>query len=405
MKAIGLISGTSIDGIDAVVVDISDDIQDNDAICIKVLGFATYPYPEGLRERILDISLPGCGSVENICHLNAYLGELFAKAAIQIAEEAGISLHKIDVIGSHGQTIHHLPRLRNENDVIVTSTLQIGEPSIIAERTGVTTVADFRPRDMAAGGEGAPFAPYAHYLLFGHPLKSRIITNIGGISNVTYIPAGAFPDHVVAFDSGPGNMVIDQLMTRMSHGKKVYDEDGQQAARGKCHPGLLAWMMNHPYLKRQPPKSTGREMFGQDFVNRLYGEGRKREVSEIDLLRTVTEFTAESIVKSCHEFLPLFKEQRKQTGEPLEAIFCGGGVRNRTLMKLLQQRMDPVPICSVEKFHISSDALEAITFALLARETIRGKPANLPGVTGAKHSVVLGKIVPGKRFRGLHFRN
>jgi len=398
MKTIGLISGTSVDGIDSVIVDISDNIDDNDPVRLDVLRFATYPYPEGVRDRILDVSSPDSSSVNKICHLNAYLGELFAGAAIQIVKETGMSLEEIEVIGSHGQTIQHLPRPADECGIVVTSTLQLGEPSIIAERTGVTTVADFRPRDMAAGGEGAPFAPYAHYRLFCHPAKQRIITNIGGISNLTYIPAGASAEQVIAFDTGPGNMVIDQLIRQLTNGVMTYDEGGQRAAKGTCHNALLAWLMAHPYLERKPPKSTGREDFGAPFVTRLYEQSRQLGVSEHDLFATATAFTVETIVKSYETFLPLEKDGRNNP----EIIFCGGGVKNQTLMTLLQQRFAPIPISSVERFNISSDALEAITFALLARETILGKPSNLPGVTGATHPVVLGKIVPGNRFRGLN---
>ena len=401
MKAIGLISGTSVDGIDAAVVDIFDEKQNNNNISVDVLEFMTYPYPDGIRERILEVSLPGGGSVEKICHLNALIGELFAHSAIRIAEKAEVKLCDVEVIGSHGQTIHHLPCPYDEHGFSVTSTLQLGEPSIIAERTGVTTVADFRPRDMAAGGEGAPFAPYAHYRLFCHPLKTRIITNIGGISNLTYIPPGASPEQVIAFDTGPGNMIIDQLIVQMTHGTETYDSGGHRAASGKCHAGFLAWLMEHPYLKRQPPKSTGREEFGQEFVARLCEERTRQGVADTDLIRTVTEYTAETIVKSFQEFLPIFQQQWSSMNDTLDIVFCGGGVRNPVLMNLLQERLKPLPIAPVEKFHLSSDALEAVTFALLARETLLGKPSNLPTVTGAAHPVILGKIIPGNRFKGI----
>ena len=215
-------SGTSVDGIDAAVIDILNGMDADAAARVSVLKFATYPYPDGARERILACSAPGGGSVERICHLNAYLGELFAQAALNIAAEAGVSLDDIAFIGSHGQTIHHLPQPRDEQGIAVRSTLQIGEPSIIAERTGVTTVADFRPRDMAAGGEGAPLAPFGHYLLFRHPSRARVITNIGGISNVTFLPANAAPEQVIAFDTGPGNMLIDGLMREFSGGADDY---------------------------------------------------------------------------------------------------------------------------------------------------------------------------------------
>ena len=398
MKAIGLISGTSVDGIDAVIVDISEEMSNNDMVHLEVLGFAMYPYPDGVRERILAISVPGHGSVEQICHLNAYLGELFARAAVQIAAETGISLQDIEVIGSHGQTIQHLPRPTNEYDITVNSTLQIGEASIIAERTGITTVADFRPRDLAAGGQGAPFAPYAHYLLFRHPTKQRMITNIGGISNLTYIPAGASAEQVIAFDTGPGNMILDQLVTQFTGGAMTYDHDGKLAAQGQCQRDLLSWMMTHPYLERKPPKSTGREEFGEPYVSRLYEQSRALGISENDLLATATVFTAETIVHSYAAFLP----SEKWTQKNLDLIFCGGGVKNQTLMTLLQQRFAPIPISTVEQLQISSDALEAITFALLARATMLGRPSNLPSVTGARRPVVLGKIVPGSRFRGVN---
>lgn len=397
MKAIGLISGTSVDGIDAVIVDIPDDIENHDGATVEMLGFATYPYPSGVSERILNISASGGGCVEEICRLNGYVGELFARAAIRITEDTGIDLEKIDVIGSHGQTVQHLPHPIDEQGISVTSTLQIGEPSIIAERTGVTTVADFRPRDMAAGGEGAPFAPYAHYLLFRHPAKSRIVLNIGGISNVTYLAAGGALDQVIAFDTGPGNLILDQLVTDFTNGAKRHDNGGQWAARGTCHQSLLEWMLTHPYFHRKPPKSTGREEFGPLFMSQLYEQGSTFDIPDADLLATATMLTVETIVKSCYSFLPLHGERT----ESVEMLVGGGGVKNDTLMTLLQQHCAPIPVCPVERVGGSSDALEAITFALLARATLLGKPSNLPAVTGAAASVLLGKIVPGRRYAGI----
>ena len=396
MKAIGLISGTSLDGIDAVIVDIADEIEEPNQFHIHPLGFATYPYPAGVRERLLAISTPGGSSVEQICLMNAYLGELFAQAAIRIAAETGIALTDIAVIGSHGQTVHHLPNPVDEHGIAVTATLQLGEPSIIAERTGVTTVADFRPRDMAAGGQGAPLAPYAHYLLFRHPKKHRVVTNIGGISNLTYIPAGAAPEQVIAFDTGPGNMILDQLVAQLTGGAQTYDPDGRMAAQGQCHRDLLSWLMAHPYLERRPPKSTGREEFGAAFGARLEEQRQRLGVSAPDLLATALAFTAETILHSYAAFLPSEKWRPKQ----LDLIFCGGGVKNQTLLAYLQQRFAPLAVKTVEQYHLSSDALEAVLFALLARAALLGIPANLPSVTGARHPVVLGKIVPGNRFRG-----
>ncbi|GAK53460.1 anhydro-N-acetylmuramic acid kinase [Candidatus Moduliflexus flocculans] len=399
MKIIGLMSGTSVDGIDAVIVDIQNGVEDHDAVRVNVLQFATYPYPDGVRERILEISAPGAGSVEKICHLNAYLGELFAQAAIRIAREAGVELASIDAIGSHGQTIQHLPQPQDESGILVRSTLQIGEPSIIAERTGVTTVADFRPRDMAAGGQGAPLAPYGHYLLFRHPTRTRIVTNIGGISNLTYLPAGATPDQVIAFDTGPGNMLIDGLMREISGGTRVYDENGDDAAQGTCDADLLRSLMTHPYFTSKPPKSTGREEFGAAYLRQIHKEAGSCGINNADLLRTLTEYTAESIVYSFKTFLPNMRDMLET--QTIDLLFCGGGVRNQTLMRAVQQRVQPLSIASVEQVGVSSDALEAIVFALFARETLAGRPANLPNVTGSAHPVILGKIIPGRSFRSL----
>lgn len=399
MKIIGLMSGTSVDGIDAVIVDIQSGAEETDAVRVEVLQFATYPYPDGVRERILEISTPGAGSVEKICHLNAYLGELFAHAAIRVAHAANIPLTSIDAIGSHGQTIHHLPQPQDEQGMFVRSTLQIGEPSIIAERTGVTTVADFRPRDMAAGGQGAPLAPYGHYLLFRHPTRTRIVTNIGGISNLTYLPAGAAPEQIIAFDTGPGNMLIDGLMRELSGGMRSYDEDGREAAHGTCDANFLSWLMTHPYFSRRPPKSTGREAFGAAYLRQIQEEAGSRGINRVDLLRTLTEYTAESIVYSFEAFLPQMRDMLER--QAVDLLFCGGGVRNQTLRAALQQRLAPTVAAPVEQVGVSSDALEAVIFALLARETLAGRPANLPSVTGAAHPAILGKIVPGRSFSSL----
>ncbi len=391
MNIIGLISGTSLDGIDAVVVEIPDNTNDISS-SLNVLAFATYPYPDGLRERLLDISTPGSGSVDRICHLNAYLGELFARAACQITEEAGLTMEQIDAIGSHGQTIHHLPQPIYEGNLPVTSTFQIGEPSIIAERTGVTTVADFRPRDMAAGGQGAPFAPYAHYQLFQHPTHDRIITNIGGISNITYLPAAATSEAVMAFDTGPGNMILDALVTQFSGGAFTYDAGGQRAAQGTCSATLLDWMLSHPYMQRTPPKSTGREEFGAEFVRQLCERAAALHLHEADTLATTTIFTARTIAQSCVRWLPP-EPSRTRT-----MFCCGGGVKNRTLMTALQRECgETVAVETVDALGVSSDALEAVTFALLARATLAGSSFFLPNVTGATQAVLLGKIVPGRQ--------
>jgi anhydro-N-acetylmuramic acid kinase len=399
MKVIGLLSGTSVDGIDAALVEITDRGLETR---VKLLCFETYPFPEGVKERVLEASSANTGTVDKICHLNFYLGELFAEAALRLVEQGGYRLSEIDLIGSHGQTIHHLPQSRQEPGIMrptlqVRSTLQIGEPSVIAERTGCTVIADFRPRDMVVGGEGAPLAPYVHYILFRDQEKARVINNIGGISNVTFIPAQAEPDQIIAFDTGPGNMIIDHLVQQMTQGQYTFDPDGKMAARGRVHTGLLAWLMKHPYLSKPPPKTTGREEFGKEFIQKLLKKAGEENISSEDLLATSTTFTAESIIDSYRQFLPI---QNKASSKPIptEVILCGGGVRNKTLVALLQKALDPIPVKKVEDYGYSGDALEAILFALLARETLLGIPSNVPKATGAEYPVILGKIVPGRNW-------
>ena len=245
MKVIGLISGTSSDGVDAALVDIQ---KRRGRVQIDLIAFEVYPYPKSLPRQLIDLASGLPQSVANVCHLNFYVGELFAEAARRIARKGRIPLSKVDLIGSHGQTVHHLPVPKREGSRAIRSTLQIGEPSIIAERTGVTTVADFRPRDMAAGGEGAPLTPYLHHHLLSDPKRSRAVVNIGGISNVTYLKAGAPIEKTIAFDMGPGNMLIDGLVRTLTG--KEFDEGGKMARRGKVDAPLLSNLMRHPFIRR-----------------------------------------------------------------------------------------------------------------------------------------------------------
>ncbi|MBI5775836.1 MAG: anhydro-N-acetylmuramic acid kinase, partial [Nitrospirae bacterium] len=265
MRVVGLMSGTSGDGVDAALVDIRGTGHD---LKVKPLAFVSCPYPADLQQRVLAVSARG--TVSEICHLNVVLGEWFARAALRVIKQAGLEPAKIDLIGSHGQTIHHLPNAVDEPGVgTVRSTLQIAEPAVIAERTGIATVANFRPRDMAAGGQGAPLTPYAHYVLLRDKKRSRLIVNLGGISNVTYLPAGKGLDAILAFDTGPGNMVMDGLIRRLTKGRETMDRGGKLAAKGKVAIGLLARLLADPYLKRNPPKSTGREEFGDAFAEQI----------------------------------------------------------------------------------------------------------------------------------------
>ena len=378
MRVVGLMSGTSADGVDAAVVDI-------DRGKVRLLAFEVFPYPTALRRQILNLCMPESARLEDICHYNFVLGEAFADAVVTLCSRNDISLRSIDLVGSHGQTIYHQPRGRRYGRTKIRSTLQLGEPSVIAQRTGITTVADFRPRDMAAGGEGAPLVPFADYILFGHKRLNRAVQNIGGIANVTFLPAGGKRDDVVAFDTGPGNMVIDGIVRLISGNKQRCDHGGKMAARGTVDKKLLDEMLRHPFLRRRPPKSTGREEFGADFAERIYRRGTKKGLADIDIVATVTAFTAQSIARAYRRFLPTM---------PDEMILCGGGAHNETLVEMLHDELPEVKMLSTDDFGISVDAKEAVSFAILAWATIRGQPNNVPGATGAEQPVVLGKIVP-----------
>lgn len=380
LRVAGLMSGTSADGVDAAIVDIR-------SRQVRVLAFEVFPYAPGLRREILALCRPESARLDRICHYNHVLGEVFAEAVIELCEKGGVSLRSIDLIGSHGQTIFHQPEGGRYRGRTIRSTLQIGEPSVIAQRTGIPTVADFRPRDMAAGGQGAPLVPFADYILFRHGRLSRAIQNIGGIANVTFLPAGCRQADVTAFDTGPGNMVIDGLVRIISAGRRRFDRGGAMAAKGTVDRELLKEVLRHPFLRRRPPKSTGREEFGQPYCQWFYGEARKRALSHEDMIATATAFTASTIASAYRRFLP---------GPPDEVLLCGGGARNATLVRMLRQELEGVRIRSTDEFGISADAKEAVSFAVLAWATVKGIANNVPRATGADGPVVLGKIVPGR---------
>ncbi|WHZ23556.1 MAG: anhydro-N-acetylmuramic acid kinase [Nitrospira sp.] len=382
MKVIGLMSGTSADAVDAALVDI---VRRGKRSRITTLAFASLPYPRSLQQRILDLSLNG--HVGDICHMNMYLGELFAKAALLVLRKAGRRPTDIALIGSHGQTIHHLPRgIREPGVGLVRSTLQIGESAVIAERTGITTVANFRARDLAAGGEGAPLVPYAHAAAFGHATRGRLIVNIGGISNVTYLPPGGGISDLQAFDTGPGNMVSDAIVREATKGKRSYDVGGRWARRGTVNRLLLTDLMDHPFLTRRPPKSTGREEFGSSFVDDLLAKQRKACLSVEDLLATCAAWTAGAIASS----------RRWVTGTIDDVIVGGGGVYNSAVMGSIRQVFAPTRVSTFDDCGWDSKAFEATAFALLAHDTYHGQCTNVPQVTGARHPVLLGSVVPGR---------
>ena len=385
MKVIGLMSGTSSDGVDAALIDVRGG---ESRLQVKRLAFASYAYPRSLQKRLITLASNHPLPVSTLCHLNFEIAEYFADATIQLAKQAGVPRSEIQLIGSHGQTVHHLPTSRRSGKTMLGSTLQLGEPSIIAERTGITTIADFRPRDIAAGGEGAPLTPYLHYHLFRSKKKSRAIINIGGISNVTVLRAGAKIDQTIAFDMGPGNMLIDALVSTFSNNRKAFDQNGAMAKKGKVCTDLLSDLLRHPFFKRTPPKSTGREMFGQIMVDKILKKSEALGLSPNDAIATVTAYTAESIAFNFKEFI--LKNENLD-----EVIVGGGGICNPVLMARLAEALAPVPVLTFEDIGHHSRAIEAMTFAVLAYQTWHHRPSNIPSVTGARYPVVLGKIIPG----------
>jgi anhydro-N-acetylmuramic acid kinase len=386
MRVLGMMSGTSADGIDVALVQISGAPPD---LRFQLEGHHHVPFPAYLRDTILRLANGAATSTAEISELNFLLGEEFAQAAVKACRRWRVSMQKISLIGSHGQTVFHLgAAARFQGKVRAASTMQIGETSVIAERTGVTTVGDFRPADMAAGGQGAPLIPFVDYLLYRDTLRGRVALNIGGIANVTVIPANARPADVFAFDTGPGNMVVDALVERMTRGRAEYDLDSRIALSGRTIPELLQRLMREPYLRKKPPKSSGREHFGSAYANSLIAWGNQHHAGLADLVRTTTVFTSLGIADAFRRFiLPRANVE--------ELIVAGGGARNPLMMAQLAASLPGIDVVPASRFGVPVEAKEAFGFALLAYESYHGRPGNLPSATGARHPVVLGKIAPG----------
>ena len=372
---VGLMSGTSADGIDAVLTRIT-----GYGLTTKVeqLGFYFLPFDEATRNRILAVAGGDFGGTKEICLLGTHLGKLYAQAVRELLRETGVD--RIDLIGNHGQTVWHIPEDTPYLGTTHRGTLQIGDPSYLAEEFGCPVVSDFRIRDMAAGGLGAPLVPYTEFLLYRSETEDVALQNIGGIGNVTLLPAGCELDEVTAFDTGPGNMVMDALVSRLTGGKQSYDDGGRLAASGKVIPELLEWMLKDPYLAKQPPKTTGREYYGKEYVEKLLSFG---DYPLVDVLTTATAFTAESIALSLRRFSPRM---------PARLVVAGGGSRNPTLLRFLQEALPDCKVQIQEDLGLDSDAKEAVAFAILANEALFGVCNNAPSATGAKHGVVMGRI-------------
>jgi anhydro-N-acetylmuramic acid kinase len=386
MRVLGMMSGTSADGIDVASVRISGAPP---SLSVKFEGHHHVRFPARVRAAILRLANGGATTTAEISQLNFLLGEEFAAAAVAACKRWHVPLRRIGLIGSHGQTIFHqgtaarfLDRRR------VASTLQIGEPTIIAARTGVTTIADFRPGDMAAGGQGAPLVPFVDYLLYRDANLGRVALNIGGIANVTVIPRAARPEDVFAFDTGPGNMIIDALVERSTGRRMTFDRDARIALRGQVIRPLLERMLRSAYLRLPPPKTAGREQFGLQYADELISWARKRRARSEDLVRTATIFTALSIADAFRRFI--FSRVRVN-----ELIVAGGGTKNPLLLAQLRAALPGIEIVPSSRFGVPPEAKEALAFAVLAHEALQGRVNNLPSATGAKRGAILGKLVHG----------
>jgi anhydro-N-acetylmuramic acid kinase len=377
-------SGTSADGIDVALAHISGAPPKLNA-CLE--DHATIPFPPKVRAAILRIAGGASTNTEELSQLNFLLGELFADAAIKAARAFRVPLARISLIGSHGQTIYHQGKPSPAFDTRkVASTLQIGEPAVIATRTGITTIADFRPADMAAGGQGAPLVPFVDYLLYRHPRAGRVALNIGGIANVTVIPAGARPRDVFAFDAGPGNMIIDALVRRFTSGREKFDRNAKIAASGRTIPALLDIILREdPYFAQRPPKSAGREQYGESYAQRFIAWGEKHHERPQDLIRTATALTSLSIIDAWHRFIA-------PRAKISQLIVAGGGAHNPLVMAQLSAALAGVEVMPSSSLGVPEDAKEAFAFAILAYETFHRRAANLPAATGARRPAILGKI-------------
>ena len=382
LLVLGLMSGTSADGIESALVRISGAPP---KLKSKLVGHASLPIPTPIRAKILQIAEGTPLPAAEISQLNFRLGQLFADAAIATCKKLRVPLKSLDLIASHGQTIFHQGPPVPYHGAKTSSTLQIGEPSIIAARTGITTIADFRPGDMAAGGQGAPLVPFADYLLYRHQKFGRVSLNLGGIANVTVIPAHSKPADVFAFDTGPANILIDALVSHFTKGRQRFDKNARLAQSGSCLTPLLETLLRNPYFRLRPPKSTGREYFGREFVSKILKQGRKLRARPEDLIYTATIFTALSVVDALNRFvLPDTKIS--------QLIVSGGGTRNPLLMCQLEAALAPIELLTSERFNVPEQSKEAYAFALLAYETFHHRPSNLPSATGARRPAILGKI-------------
>jgi anhydro-N-acetylmuramic acid kinase len=386
---IGLMSGTSLDGVDAVLVRIVTDAH-GAVSSVTLAAQAAIAYSAEMRELVARLCQPESARIDDLTYVHFGLSEWYARAVTLVLQEARIPASRVDAISMHGQTVWHAPRPRSlpgpAGAVEVTGTLQLGSPAVLRERTGIPVISDLRSRDMAAGGEGAPLAPYVDALLFGSRREGRIVQNIGGIGNVTVVPAGTTAGGVFAFDTGPGNMVIDGVMLAGTGGAQRCDPDGRYAAKGRVSEAEVAQLMKDPWFARNPPKSTGREVYGAAFIREFVARTAARGLSLEDQAATASAFTAESISAAYRDFV-------FPTTAVATVIVAGGGARNPTLLGMLRDRMPAgTSVTTASAVGVPDLAREAMAFAVLGHESLMGRPGNLPAATGARAAVVLGSI-------------
>jgi anhydro-N-acetylmuramic acid kinase len=382
MRVIGLMSGTSADGIDAALVRVADGA---DGLRAKFEKHHHVAFPLPVREAILRLANGAATTTGEISQLNFLIGEEFARAAHEACGAWRVPMRSVGLIGSHGQTVYHQGRASGFLGARISSTLQIGEASVIAARTGVPVAEDFRPADMAAGGHGAPLVPFVDYLLYRHERRGRVALNIGGVANLSLIPPSAKPEDVLAFDTGPGNMIVDALIERYTRGRSAFDRDAQFAMRGHVIPELLKKLSTHPFLREAPPKSAGREQFGAGYAAEIAAWAAQRRARPEDVVRTATVFTALSIADAFRRFV--FPRSHVS-----ELIVAGGGAQNPLLMAQLAAMLPGITILDSALFGVPSAAKEAFAFAVLAYESFHGRANNLPSATGASARVVMGKL-------------
>lgn len=384
MLAVGLMSGTSLDGVDCALVEI-EGVDRQTTVALR--EFMTYPMPMATRARILEACAPSGGDSRLLCSLHAELGHLFSRAVGAVCAAAGVKPSSLGFVASHGQTIWHEPdasRAYEDDERYHAGTLQLGDAARIAWDHNVRVVYDFRAMDMAAGGQGAPLVPFSETVLYGSRALNRVLLNVGGIGNVTVLPKGCNEDGVFAFDTGPGNMAVDEACRRLFGVE--YDDGGCIAARGRVNEQVLADLMSNEFFSADPPKSTGREMFGAQFVEDFLRA--HADMAAEDVVATLTELTALSVVRACEQFVV-----SRLDGALDELIVGGGGAHNATLMARIAQRMPRVRVCTQDELGYSSDAKEAIAFAVMGNQTIAGRSSNVPSATGASARAILGSII------------